>query len=101
MHLLHMHGQDWDRWYNHFRYRHQKGAYRAELKARIGGLTMHELLIEVDAAGGQAALRSFWDEVCLARPDLLDGLNDAGLLHWHALNLTPLITKHFPGAPTL
>jgi hypothetical protein len=98
--LCHQHAGDWDTWFAHYKYRLQKGAYRAELKAPFdqgkGGLSMHALLQTIEEDGGTAGLRSFFDEVCTARPDLLNDLASHNLLSWHALDLDRTCAAHFP-----
>ena len=48
--------------------------------------------------GGEEALRLFYDEVCTARPALLDQLAARGLLRRRCMDLAALRQRHFPGA---
>ena len=57
---------------------------------------MHDLLTQIETRGGEKALRAFYDEVCTARPALLQGLEAQGLLHWHSLDLDAAIAQQFP-----
>jgi hypothetical protein len=98
--LCHLHGATWIDWIKSYTYRKEKGAYRAELKAPFdqgtGGLSMHELLSQIEARDGEKGLRAFYDEVCTARPELLAGLAAHDLLHWHRLDLNAAIAEQFP-----
>jgi len=83
-----------------YAYRKSKGAYRAELKApfdqNAGGLNMHSLLHQIETTQGEQGLRTFYNEVCRARPALLETLEAQGHLHWHTLDLAPAIAAEFP-----
>lgn len=98
--LCHLHGDDWDNWRAQYEYRKANGAYRAELKAPFdqgkGGVNMHTLLGQIEADDPEYGLRAFHTELCTARPELLQGLKDHGLLHWHVLDLTAAIREQFP-----
>lgn len=98
--LCHMHAPTWDEWQKHYAYRKSKGAYRDELKAPFdkdkGGLNLHTVLSQIETQSGADGLRAFYDEVCTARPALLDGLEHYGLLHWHQLDLEQALAKQFP-----
>ena len=98
--LAHMHARNWPDWLAQYRFRHQKGSYRAELKPDRprdkGGLTLHELFSMIETEGGEPALRQFFDEVCAANPQHLNRLAKAGLLREVHLPLDPLRLKHFP-----
>jgi hypothetical protein len=98
--LCHLHGETWTAWRASFEYRKTKGAYRSELKAPFdqekGGLNMHALLSQIENEGGETGLKAFYDEVCTARPALLAGLKEHGLLHWHTLNRDSAIMRQFP-----
>ncbi|MEQ9693624.1 glycosyltransferase family 2 protein [Shimia sp. SDUM112013] len=98
--LCHLHVRDWDSWQAHYRYRHNRGSYRSELKPAIatdhGGLTLHQLFAMLEAENGKNGLRAFFDEVCVARPDLLQALEARGLLRSYALDLEEKRARHFP-----
>ncbi|MGH1578328.1 glycosyltransferase family 2 protein [Planktotalea sp.] len=98
--LCHLHGASWSDWSANYAYRKSKGAYRAELNAPFdqgkGGMNMHSLLTMIEADGGEQALRAFYDELCTPRADLLRGLEENGLLHWHRLDLEGAIAEQFP-----
>lgn len=97
LNLCHFHGDVWEEWITQFAYRHAKGAYRAELTAApCGARSMHEILADVQARGGEAGLRRFWQELCTPRPALLEGLEAHGLLHWHRIDTAQMVAKHFP-----
>ena len=98
--LCHMHAPSWDDWMRPYRYRLEKGVYRAELKPNrsreTGGMTMHELLSFIEGADGEQGLRRFYDEVCLATPELRARLDHYGLLHALTLDLDAKRARHFP-----
>ncbi|WP_375173496.1 glycosyltransferase family 2 protein [Pseudooceanicola sp.] len=102
--LAHLHARTWADWYAHYRYRHESGAYRAELKPNRprdrGGMTLHELFAVIEAEGGEAGLRLFFDEVCAATPGHLERLLAAGLLRRARMPLEALREKHFAGLET-
>ncbi len=102
MDLLHHHTGDWAHWLHHYRYRLQKGSYRAELRpARSrdkGGVSLHELLSLLEAEQGESGLRSFFDEVCADTPPLRDRLAAEGLLCQRPQSFHDLRQKHFPKA---
>lgn len=98
--LCHRHIKDWADWQKTFDYRLQQGSYRAELKpprpSQSGALSLHDLFSFLISEGGEQALRDFYDEVCLARPDLLDQLAKNDLLRVFHLDLAGRRKKHFP-----
>lgn len=104
--LAHLHAKTWDDFLGQYRFRLDRGSYRAELKpARPqdqGGLTLHDLFQMIEAEGGETALRHFFDEVCAATPEHLDRLENAGLLvdlgRDFTADLDRVRQKHFPGA---
>lgn len=99
--LCHLHAKSFEAWMESFRYRHEKGAYRAELgptRARDrGGLTMHELFAAILEDAGEDGLAAFYDEVCRATPELRARLEEHGLLRSHDLGLAEKVARHFPG----
>jgi len=60
------------------------------------GGNMHALLRSLEAEGGEAALRRFWEEVCVATPGLRARLAAHGHLHAIALDLDAARARHFP-----
>lgn len=98
--LLHCHAKSWEEWIAAYRYRLTHGSYRAELapaRAReAGGLTLHEVLREIEAAEGEAGLRAFYDEICTDSPALRRGLEAEGLLYRCDLQLDAKRRQHFP-----
>lgn len=98
--LCHRHIKDWQSWQKSFDYRLEKGSYRSELKsvrpAERGGMSLHQLFSLLIAENGEDALRGFFEEICLARPELLAGLKKRGLLRVFHLNLDEKREKHFP-----
>ena len=98
--LCHLHATGWEQWRARYAYRLAHGAYRAGLgPAAPGGdgPNRHALLRGIEAEGGEAALRRFWREVCVATPELRARLGAHG--HLHAIPLDPAAARarHFPG----
>ncbi|EPX80485.1 glycosyltransferase family 2 protein [Salipiger mucosus] len=98
--LAHFHAADWEHFLASYRFRMEKGSYRAELGAQVrrdGALNLHDLLGLIEAEGGEDALRLFFDEVCTATPELRARLSEHGLLRRYHLPLDTLREHHFPG----
>ncbi|MCW8843514.1 MAG: glycosyltransferase family 2 protein [Rhodobacteraceae bacterium] len=99
--LCHRHIKSWESWQKSFAYRLEKGSYRAELQSvrpgDPGGLSMHQLFTLLMEEKGEDALRAFFNEICLARPDLLQGLEARGLLRVYYLALDEKRERIFPG----
>ncbi|OUS38809.1 glycosyl transferase family 2 [Rhodobacterales bacterium 56_14_T64] len=98
--LCHLHGKDWHDWFSHYRYRLEKGSYRAEMKPNRsrekGGVSLHELMLTIESEEGETGLRAFYDEICADTPDLRARLQDEGLLKNRNLQLVEKRRKHFP-----
>lgn len=98
--LCHMHAQSWEDWQRTYRYRLAKGSYRSELKPQVnrdnGGVSLHELFRMIEDADGEAGLRAFYDEVCVAHPALRDRLAREGLLRSYDLQLDAARARQFP-----
>ncbi|PSL20399.1 glycosyltransferase family 2 protein [Shimia abyssi] len=98
--LCHMHIKSWDDWQKIFDYRLTKGSYRSSLKSDrklgLGGMSLHDLFTFLIDDGGEAALRNFFEEVCLARPELIKQLRHHDLLSVFHLDLDTKRRKHFP-----
>ncbi|WP_439109955.1 glycosyltransferase family 2 protein [Lentibacter sp.] len=98
--LCHMHATSFEHWMQNYRYRLAHGVYRAELKPNrpraAGGLTINELLSTLEQTEGVEGLKAFYEEVCIATPELLARLKAHGLLRSHSLALEAARQKHFP-----
>lgn len=98
--LAHAHAKSWEDWLAAYRFRLARGSYRAELAPNRphekGGLTMHELFAMIEAEGGEAGLRAFFEEVCADGPVLREKLAAHGLLRRADLGLKATIGEHFP-----
>ncbi|KPA23026.1 hypothetical protein shim_13190 [Shimia sp. SK013] len=96
--LLHVHTTGWSHWSEVFAYRHHKGSYRADLGAARpkdqGGMNLHELFGHL--AQEPDGLRAFFEEVCLATPELRARLESHGMLRSYRLDLEAKRQKHFP-----
>lgn len=100
--LCHLHAQSWEEWQRTYRYRLKQGSYRSELKPQVdrnsGGLSLHELFTRIESDAGEAGLREFYDEICVAHPDVCDRLGAEGLLRRCDLALDAAREMHFPGS---
>ncbi|MEO0939657.1 MAG: glycosyltransferase family 2 protein [Pseudomonadota bacterium] len=94
--LAHAHAKTWEDWRAHYRYRLEKGAYRAELTRTGEMLSMHELFRFIEAEEGEDGLRAFYVEVAEDSPDLRARLQAEGLLRQHDLALDGKLAQHFP-----
>lgn len=98
--LCHFHAKDWESWLAHYRYRLQKGSYRASLgpnrPVELGGINMHDLLSRIEAENGQQGLRDFYDEICADSPALRSRLQAENMLKIRDLRLNHLRALHFP-----
>ena len=98
--LCHRHITGWESWQKVMGFRMRKGSYRADLKptrpAEVGGMSLHDLFTFLENQGGDAPLRAFFEEVCLARPELLETLKSHDLLRVYHLNLDAKRKKQFP-----
>lgn len=98
--LCHFHAPSWEDWLAAYRFRLRAGSYRPGLKPAPSpagtGLTMNALFATLEAEGGEAALRAFYDEVCVATPALRTRLGAHGLLHAATLDLDEKRARQFP-----
>ncbi len=98
--LGHFHAHSWEHFLASFRFRLSRGSYRADLKPQVRQadvVNLHALFRGIEAAGGETALRAFFDEVCVADRALCDRLEAEGLLRRRTMNLGQLRARHFPG----
>ncbi len=102
--LAHCHAKTWEDWLAAYRYRLEKGSYRAELAPatprEAGGLSLHELFQFIEAESGTEGLRAFYREVAEDSPDLRARLETEALLRNHQLNLDQKLQRHFPDFAT-
>jgi len=100
--LAHRHAKSWEDWQAAFRYRHERGSYRAELKPATppeqGGLSLHELFHKIEAEEGAAGLRAFYDEVIGDSADLRARLSAHDLLRIAPIDHVGPMARHFPDA---
>jgi hypothetical protein len=95
--LCHVHAKPWEDWLRTYRYRLEKGSYRAELSpAAPDTLTLHDMLSALEAKDGIDGLRAFHAEVAEDSPDLRARLDQHGLLRLRDLDLAAKRRKHFP-----
>ena len=103
--LLHMHAKSWEDWLSTYRYRKSKGSYRAELAppTQPPGVcnkdpdapNLHQLFSTLEDAGGEDALREFFDEVCAATPELLQRLKQFGHLRSYKTDFAAARARQF------
>lgn len=100
--VCHRHAPDWDSWLAHLPFRLKLGSYRAEMSPNVprteGGMNMYELLTRIEAENGIDGLRSFFDEISGADPEVRARLEKFGMLRHRPLNLNAKLAKHFPGS---
>ena len=100
MDLAHAHAKTWEDWITAYRYRLEKGSYRAELapaqSRKRGGLTLHEMFQTLEAAEGEAGLRRFYTEVATDTDTLRARLQARGMYREITLDLDAKLARHFP-----
>ena len=100
--LAHLHATDADAWLRHYRFRHSRGAYRAEMKPpgppEDGAVNLHDWLARIEAAGGTDGLRAFFNRTATATPDLVAALRSEGLYREAVLDLEAARAAVFPDA---
>ena len=98
--LCHAHAKSWENWISAYRFRLEKGSYRAELAPNrprvMGGMSMHELLHWIESDAGEAGLRAFHDELCADTSELRARLEKESALRRCDLRLDHWRQKHFP-----
>lgn len=98
--LCHAHCKSWESWMAAYRFRLEKGSYRAGLAPsrprESGGMSMHELFQWIESDAGEAGLRAFHHELAADTPDLRARLSSEGLLRNCDLCLDTWRQKHFP-----
>ena len=97
--LCHRHIESWEKWLQIMEFRLTKGSYREDLGKNInpasGRVSKHVMFSSLQTSG-KDDLRAFFEEVCLATPELRARLNAHGLLRSYALGLSQKVQKHFP-----
>ena len=88
--LLHFHAKSWEQWLEAYRYRKNKGSYRKELAPPTQppgvrekdpfAANLHQLFTMLEEDQGEQGLKAFYDEVCVATPELLKRLDNFGHL---------------------
>lgn len=98
--LCHLHAPSLEKWKADYSFRLRQGSYRDSLKPvptpHGNGLTMNALFRKIECNGGEAALETFYNEVCVATPDLRQRLSTFGHLHAIDLDLDTKRARHFP-----
>jgi len=103
--LLHMHAKSWEDWLATYNYRKTKGSYRAELapptqppgvrKSDPEAPNLHQLFSVLEESAGEDGLRQFFDEVCVATPELLQRLQAFGHLRSYNIDLSAARKRQF------
>ena len=97
MDLAHCHAKPWTEWLTAFRYRLEKGSYRAELSpANKGEFSQHDLFRTLEETEGKTGLRRFYDEIAIDSPTLQERLTSHDLLRHADLDLDVKLARHFP-----
>ncbi len=96
--LAHFHADSWDHFIQAYRFRLERGSYRADLKPQVKrdrSMSLHDLFQTIEADGGEAALRQFYEDVATATPSLRAALDKEGLLRQIDFQPKALLSKHF------
>lgn len=98
--LCHRHARNWSDFIAAYRFRLERGSYRADLApmrpAAEGGLTLHELLGTIERDQGEDGLRAFYDELFADTPEHRRRLKAEGLLRLCDLQLDRARRRQFP-----
>lgn len=98
--LCHVHVRSWEQWFKQYRFRHEKGSYRAELAPKPTEnkeqMNLHELFKSLEKDRGTDGLRALFDEICADTADHRKMLKAEHLLHVCDLDLITKRRKHFP-----
>ncbi|MEY8830640.1 glycosyltransferase family 2 protein [Sedimentitalea sp. XS_ASV28] len=98
--LCHCHARSWDAFMAAYKFRLERGSYRADLAPmrveRRNRMTMHQLLSLITKHYGEQGLRAFYDELHADTPDHRRRLAEQGLLHLCDLQLDQSRRKQFP-----
>lgn len=91
----HAHAPNWEAFKSHFQFRLNKGSYR---KKDNGNIVLNDILTVIIDEEGDAGLRRFFDEMCVASPERLDLLAAHDMLLTWRLDLDEKVTRHFGSA---
>jgi hypothetical protein len=95
--LAHCHAKPWAEWLTSFRYRLEKGSYRADIPpAQKGAHSLHDMFCLLEETEGEAGLRRFYNEVAQDSPELQERLKSHDLLRHVDLDLDAKLARHFP-----
>ena len=97
--LCHKHIESWEKWLAIMDFRLSRGSYREELEQNIdplSGRVQRHALFKSLTDGGTESLRAFFEESCLATPELRRRLDALGYLRRYKLDLAQKRAKHFP-----
>ncbi|SIS70699.1 Glycosyl transferase family 2 [Roseivivax lentus] len=97
--LGHFHAASWEAFEAAYRFRLAHGSYRDGLNPQgraPGALKLHDLFRQIEAEGGRAALRQFYEDVATGTPALLGALEREGLLYRRDMDLPSRVARHFP-----
>ena len=88
----HAHAPSWEVFKQHFLYRINKGSYR---KKANGNMVLNDILNVIVEDEGEAGLKVFFDEMCLASPERLDLLAAHDMLMTWTLDLDEKVARYF------
>jgi hypothetical protein len=85
LNVLHRHASDWDGFEQHLAFRLSKGSYRDRGQSRLGLGDIIDILREEH---GDLGPRKLFDEICTARPEVIETLEKHGMLIRTKLRVT-------------
>lgn len=95
-HIGHAHAPSWEIFRRHMDFRMEKGSY---CRKPNESMKLGDVLKIIHSEEGEAGLRRFFDELCVATPDLLANLEAHGLLLTCALDLDEKVSRWFGDLP--
>ena len=92
----HAHAPTWNTFEKHIDFRVSKGSYR---KKKTGVIKLQDIIEQIIASEGMVGLRRFYDDICLATPELLDRLKTHKMLLTARLDLDEKVALWFGDLP--
>ncbi|WP_425039539.1 glycosyltransferase family 2 protein [Primorskyibacter sp. S187A] len=93
MALAHCHTSGFAHFRDRIAFRLERGSYRKAPEKET--MALQDVLTFLIKEEGEEGLRSFYDEVCTARPELLQALDERGMLMTHDLELAAKVVRVF------
>lgn len=97
VHLGHAHAPSWETFASHMKFRMTHGSYR---RRKNESMKLQDILQLIHETEGDTGLRRFYDDICLATPELLDRLKAHDMLLTAPLDLDAKVSRWFGELPS-